>query len=210
MKNTANKSSAHGSRATFVLLLGIVGASVLVAAPVVAQAASRSRATSENRLAVARPAAAVASGICSKVSPSAVSAIVGYSVPAATITVIHAKPTAANFGVSGVTTICTFGAETSLAALKKDVNLTLETTSRALTAQEVKTQLAKLTSANLKITVTSYSGLGVPGLYFSETAGSITGEGVVGLSGSTYFGASVESALSKSKLGALAKLAKNL
>lgn len=196
MKGSARNSPAHRLPGSLALLVGVAAASVLLAAPVVAQAASRSRAAS--------------SSICSKVSASAVSSIVGYRVPAATASTVDAKPTAANFGISGVTTICTFGAETSLAALKKDVSLTLEITSRALTPQEIKTQLARLKSATLKITVASYTGLGVPGMYFTETGGGITGEGIVGFSGTTYFGASVETTLSESKLASLAKLARSL
>jgi hypothetical protein len=210
MKSSVRGCSERGLRGSAILAVGVVAVSILVAAPVAAQAASRSRAASEGRQAVARTAGTLASSICSKVSPSAVSAIVGYSVPAATASTIHAKPTAANFGISGVTTICTFGAASSVAELKKDVSLTLEVTSRALTPQEVKTQLAKLTTATSKITVATYSGLGVPGLYFTVAGAGITGEGIVGFAGTTYFGASVEEPLSKTKLASLAKLAKTL
>ena len=139
-----------------------------------------------------------------------ISAIVGYTVPAATATTLHEKPTAQNFGVSGVTTICTFGGGTTVAALTKDVSLTYEITSRPLTAQEIQTGLAKTSSATLKTTVTPYSGLGVPAMYFTESSSGIHGEGIVGLAGTTYFGASIDQPLAKSKLASLAKLARTL
>jgi len=218
MNRNARNRPAHRSHRLVVFLVGIAGVSLLAAVPVVAQAASRSRATSEARQVSARTATPVSSSICSKVSAAAVSAIVGYTVPAATAMTIHAKPTAQNFGVSGLTTLCSFGTtprpgstQTAiLAALKKDVSLTMEITSRPLTAQEVKTALAKVTSATLHATVTAYSGLGVPALYFTESGGGLNAEGIVGLSGTKYFGASVEMPLSKSKLVALAKLAQTL
>jgi hypothetical protein len=177
------------------LVVGIAGASVLASAPIGAQAASRSR---------------DAASICSKVSAAAVSAIVGYTVPAPTGLTLHEKPTAANYGISGVTTICTFGAETSVAALKKDVSLSLEITSRPLTAQEVMTVLAKSSSATLKVTVAAYSGLGVPGVYLTESGAGTRGHGILGLAGTSYFSASVETPLSMSKLASLAKLARTL
>ena len=195
MDSDARKCASRRQVRSISLLVAIAGASVLASAPIGAQAASRSR---------------DASGICSKVSAAAVSAIIGYSVPAATAITLHEKPTAQNFGVSGVTTICTFGGGTTVAALKKDVSLTFEITSRPLTAHEVKTGLAKTTSATIKTTVASYSGLGVPGLYFTETSAGIHGQGIVGLSGTTYFGATVDQPLSMSKLASLAKLAQTL
>jgi len=192
------------------LLLGIGGVFALTAAPVVVNAAPRSRVTTQAPQTIGRTAKSASSSICSKVTAAAVSAIVGYSVPAATTTTLHEKPTAQNFGISGVTTLCVFGAQTSLAADKKDVDLTFEITSRALTAQEVKTELAKLKSATSTITVAPYSGLGVPAFRFTETAAGIKAAGIVGLAGTTYFGASVLQPLPVSKLASLAKLARTL
>ena len=206
MDSSARNRPAYRLRRLLALPLGI-GALVLAAAPVVVNAASRSRVTTQAPQTTAK---AASSSICSKVSAAAVSAIVGYRVPAATTTTVHLKPTAQNFGVSGVTTLCVFGAQTSLAADKKAVTLTFEITSRALTAQEVKTQLAKLKSASLQITVAPYSGLGVPAFLFTETAAGIKAAGIVGLAGKTYFGATVLHPLPVSKLASLAKLARTL
>jgi hypothetical protein len=206
MDSSARDRPAYRLRRLLALPLGI-GVLVLAAAPVVVNAASRSRVTTQARQTTGKSAS---SSICSKVSAAAVSAIVGYRVPAATTTTVHEKPTAQNFGVSGVTTLCVFGAQTSLTADKKAVTLTFEITSRALTAQEVKTQLAKLKSAGLQITVAPYSGLGVPAFLFTETATGIKAAGIVGLAGKTYFGATVLHPLPVSKLASLAKLARTL
>jgi hypothetical protein len=173
------------------MLLGLGGAIALTADPVGVNAASRSPITTQARQAIGRTATSASSSICSKVTAAAVSAIVGHSVPAATATILHEKPTAQNFGISGVPTLCVFGAQTSLAADKKDVDLTFEITSRALTAQEVRTELAKLKSATSTIAVAPYSGLGVPAFLFTETVAGIRAAGIVGLAGTTYFGASV-------------------
>lgn len=178
------------------LLVGIVGVSGLVVAPAVAQAA-------------ARP---LSSSICSKVSAASVSSIIGYKVPAGSAYTINIKPTAANFETSAVETTCTYGAQTSTAALLKDVTLSMEVLSKPLTTSEIQQSIAKASSASYKIKFTSYSGLGVPAFYFSLTAAGITGQGITVVpSGTRYFGGSVETKnLSMSKLASLAKLAEQL
>ena len=88
--------------------------------------------------------------------------------------------------------------------------LELELLSRPLTLKELQTALAKSALSTLKIKVATYSGLGVPGLYFTESTGGIHAEGVSGITGARTFGASVYHTLSKSKLASLAKLAGNL
>jgi hypothetical protein len=214
MGNTARKRHARpafSSLRSRALLLGIVGASGLVAAPAVAQAGSRSGVTPQGRQVVTRTARPLSSSICSKVSPASVSAIVGYSVPAATPFIRNLKATKQNFGISAVETTCTFGAQTSMAALLKDVTLSFEVTSRPLTTSEIQQAIAKASGATLKFKFTPYSGLGVPAFYFSLTAAGITGQGIEGVVGTRSFGASVETkTLSKSKLASLAKLAEKL
>jgi len=213
MSNIARKRHARPafkSLRSSALLLGIVGASGLVAAPAVAQPASRSGVTPQGRQVVTRTARPLSSSICSKVSPASVSAIVGYSVPAATTFIRNLKATKQNFGISAVATTCTFGAQTSMAALLKDVTLSFEVTSRPLTTSEEQQAIAKA-SATLKFKFTPYSGLGVPAFYFRLTAAGITGQGIEGVVGTRSFGASVETKnLSKSKLALLAKLAEKL
>src|ERR1700722_12255093 len=119
-----------------LVLLALAGSSALLAVPLFAHAASSARVSSAQRLALTRVAAREGSSICSKVSTAAVSAIVGYTVPTPTAGTVNIKATKTNEEISAVVTACTYGPETSLAALKKDVILQIEVTSRALTAQE--------------------------------------------------------------------------
>jgi hypothetical protein len=179
------------------LLVGITSASVVLVAPLVAQAGRQLSARSS-------------SSICGKVSAASVSALVGYSVPAATIDTRNLPATSQDGEVSSVVTTCTFGTETTLAALKKDVTLQIGVTSKALSPSQVEKALSAAGSATLKVTVSSFSGLGVPGFYITEIGSGITGEVITGLVGTRSFGASVTQPLSKSKLASLAELAKNL
>jgi hypothetical protein len=199
MHKNARNGLAHLPLRSAVLLLGSVGLSGLLAAPLAAQAAGGSH------TAVGR-----SSSICAKVSAGSVSAIVGYPVPAATTSVRNLPATAQDGGISAVVTTCTFGPQASLAELLKDVTLTLEATSKPLTAAGIEKDLQDRSSASLKITVKSYSGLGVPGLYYTETGAGITGQGISGAVGDRVFGASVERPLTMSKLASLAKLANKL
>jgi hypothetical protein len=48
-------------------------------------------------------------------------------------------------------------------------------------------------------------GLGVSGIYFTESGAGVSAEGIVGVSGTRDLGASVETRLSKSKLASLAR-----
>jgi hypothetical protein len=199
MHRNARNGFVHLPLRSAMLLLGTVGLSGLLAAPLAAQAAR------DAQTAVSR-----SSSICSKVSPGSVSAIVGYSVPAATTSVRTLPATAQDGGISAVVTTCTFGPDASLAELLKDVTLTLEVTTKPLTTAEVKKDLQSKSNASLKITVKAYSGLGVPGLYYAETGAGITGQGISGAVGNRLFGASVEQPLAMSKLASLAKLAGKL
>jgi hypothetical protein len=200
------RSLAHGT-----LVLGIASVSVLLAVPVVAQAAARSVSSIRGQHTAVIHETARTSSICDKVSAATVSGIIGYKVPAGTATTFAVKPTKANFGISGTNTICTYGSASSMAALLKDVSLSYEVISKPLTSAEIQESLAKA-SKNVKIKFSPYSGLGVPGFYFSLTEAGITGQGISGIVGGThYFGASVESkSVSKSTLAALAKLAEKL
>jgi hypothetical protein len=147
---------------------------------------------------------------CSKVSPSSVSAIVGYKVPAATGLALNEKATKKSFGISFQTLDCTFGAETSLAALKKSVSIAIETLSRPLTTSELKKLVTnqEIKAAGLK--VASYPGLGGTSFYMTASAAGIHIESITTGSGTKLYAASVESNLSKSKLASLVKLAQSL
>ena len=193
------------------LLLAVAGALAVVAVPAVAQAAARSGLTIQAGHSVEGRSKALVSSICSKVSAATVSSIIGYKVPAGTSYTRSLKPTKANYEISGTDTICTYGAETSMATIVKAVTLSFETISKPITPAEMQQSLAK-TSKLAHFKFSSYSGLGVPAFYFSLTESGITGQGITGvLGGTSYFGASVESKnVSKSTLAALAKLAEKL
>jgi hypothetical protein len=185
---------------TRALSLGAAGALSLLVVPAVAQAAS-----------AGTPTALAKSSVCDKVSAASISALIGYKVPSGTGTTFDIKPTKANYEISGTNTVCTYGAATSMAALLKDVSLSYEVISKPLTTAEMQNSI-KEASKEAKFTFLPYSGLGVPGYYFSLTEAGITGQGITGVENSThYFGASVESkTVSKSTLAALAKLAAKL
>src|ERR1700761_8181753 len=83
-------------------------------------------------------ASAASSDVCSKVSPSAISAIVGHSVPAGVASTMKVAATKKNDGISAVQTTCTYGALTNPKAIGKVVILETETTSKSLTYGELK------------------------------------------------------------------------
>ena len=193
-------------RSLGAILVGVVGAVALTAFPTVTQAASRPG----DPMSEGHPAP-LKSSICAKVSAATISSIIGYKVPAGVESTFAVKPTAANFHVSGTNTVCTYGAETSMATILKAVSLTYEVISKPLTAAELQKSIEAVTK-DAKFKFVPYSGLGVPGYYFSITEDNITGQGMTGIQNSThFFGASVESkTVSKSTLSALAKLAEGL
>ncbi len=160
---------------------------------------------------LATPAASAASSICSKVSTSSVEAIVGHSVPAPVQQTVKLPATKKNDEISTVQTTCTYGAETSEAALAKDVILQSQVASKAYTLSELKASIAKNSTAAAAIKLKSYSGLGVPGFYFTENISGIHAEGLAGFQGTRSYGADVfTTTLSESKLAALTKLAQAL
>ena len=157
--------------------------------------------------------AAAAPSVCSHVSPASISAIVGYTVPAGIESTVHLKATRTNYEISSVDTTCAFGAETSIAALKKTVLLESAVASKALTAAQIQANFKKAERAARAIhfKISSYSGLGVTGYYVTETISGISAQIIAGTSGTRSFSAAVYSkTLSESKLAALAKLAEKL
>jgi hypothetical protein len=152
-----------------------------------------------------------ASSICSKVPASKVAAIVGYSVPAGQLDSITLPASKTNYEISTKSISCTYGNETSLATLPKVVILTIETTSKSLTAAEFKQSIAKLASDGVKMTIKPYSGLGGTAYYFTYSEAGINAQGLSVFNGTQGFGAAVESnKLSQAKLAQLTKLAGSL
>lgn len=192
-----------------VLLLGVAGASGVSVAPASAQATPHAKVTTGPALA-GHVDRALVSSLCSRVSAASIAAIVGHSVPAPVANTVHQAATAKNFGISGVLTLCTYGAETSVAAISKVVVLEYEVTSKPITISEIQQKL-KQTSPTSKLTLTPYSGLGVPAFYFVDANPTFSVEGMEGVAGTKSFGATVFAKnLSKSKLAALTKLAEKL
>jgi hypothetical protein len=200
-------SMRRGRSFSMRVLLASAAGVVTLSVPAVAYAASPPSSPASGGTPSPR-----ASSICANVSAASISAIVGYKVPAGTATVFKVKPTKANFGISGVNTVCTYGVGTTMAALLKDVSLTYEVISKPVTTAEIQQQIKAESKGAIKYTFVPYTGLGVPGFYFSLTEAGITGQGIAGVqNGTHYFGASVESkTVSKSSLAALAKLAEKL
>jgi hypothetical protein len=195
---TSTRSSRH-ARAAYrcaqasAVLLGFATAASLVAAPVAGASSA--------------PKSSV--GICGKISTASVSAIVGYKLPAPSADTLTLPATTKNDEISSVVTSCTYGSETSLAALPKDVIIDYAVTSRPLTAAELKKGLAQ--AQQLKMTFVPYGGLGVKAYYYSFTESGITIQGLTGFEGTKEFGASTYSKrTSKSQLASLVRLAEKL
>jgi hypothetical protein len=191
--NLTNRTAYRSSRWR-ALLLGAAVALGLVAVPAVAQASSRTE---------------LASSYCNKVSAASVSAIVGHSVPAGSLFTDKIKPTKANHEISAVVWSCTYGAATSVAALAKDVVLSLEVTSKPLTGAELQYSLSQ--AEKLKMKFTPYSGLGMTAFYYTFTETGITLQGMVAISGTNNYSAGIYTKTpAVSKLAALVKVAEKL
>ena len=191
--NLTNRTAYRSSRWR-ALLLGAAVALGLVAVPAVAQASSRTE---------------LVSSYCNKVSAASVSAIVGHSVPAGSLFTDKIKPTKANHEISAVVWSCTYGAATSVAALAKDVVLSLEVTSKPLTGAEMQYSLSQ--AEKLKMKFTPYSGLGMTAFYYTFTETGITLQGMVAISGTNNYSAGIYTKTpAVSKLAALVKVAEKL
>ncbi len=185
------------------LMMGGTSVALLVATSSGAQAAS----TRDAR----PPAVALdASSVCAKVSPKAVSAIVGHPVPKPATTTGTIQSSPASFGVSAKVTLCRYGAEKSVADISKVVELEFEITSKPYTVSQERHLLLAAASATLKIKVVPYGGLGFPAFYFTDSDGGVSAEGITGVDGTRLFGATVNDQISQSKLAALVVLAEKL
>jgi hypothetical protein len=195
---TTTRFGRHGHAAyrcarASAVLLGFATAASLLAAPV----------------AGASSAPKPSEGICSKVSTTSVSAIVGYKLPAPSFDTLNLPATNKNDEISSVVMSCTYGSQTSLAALPKDIIIDYVVTSRALTAAEIKKGLAQ--EQQLKMTFLPYNGLGVKAYYYSFNDSGITIQGLSAFEGTKDYGASTYSKLtSKSQLASLVRLAEKL
>jgi hypothetical protein len=149
--------------------------------------------------------------ICDKVSAAQVSAIVGHSVPSPTQSVVHLPADKNDYEISSVDTSCTYGSDKSLAGIAKAVTLDISVSAKPFTEAEILASTKKAEElSHSAFKLVSYSGLGVPGFYLTETADGLHLEVLSGISGTHSFGAAVDSTLAMSKLVELAKLAAKL
>jgi len=145
------------------------------------------------------------------VSASSVSSIVGYKVPAAVGETLTNKPTKANDDIGDADLYCAFGAQKSLASLKKSVGLSVETLTRAPSAAEFKKLLEKAHAIpGLKVKLAPYPGLGSEAFLLTFSEAGITSETLAVGSGTKLYAASVDTGTSTSKLASLVKLAEKL
>jgi hypothetical protein len=160
----------------------------------------------------AAPSSAASSSICSRVSAASVSAIVGYTVPAGTFSTLDLKPTKQNGEIGSDNSICTYGVDKTLADVEKAVILNIAVTTKPVTQAEIEASVTKTEqAAKVKFTISSYSGLNVPGYYLTENISGIRAQVIAGVSGTHNFVASVDSSkVSESELGKLAALAEKL
>jgi hypothetical protein len=149
---------------------------------------------------------------CSKVSAGSVSSVVGHQLPTGVGMIINEKATKKNFNVAYQTLSCTYGLETSLAALKKSVIISEETLSRSLSSKELKKLLQiQQKTTGTKIKIVPYSGLGGTAYYMSFSDANIDVQSIITASGTKFYGATVDSStVTKSQLASLVKLAQKL
>jgi hypothetical protein len=147
---------------------------------------------------------------CAAVSRGSVSGVVGYLLPAPVGMISAAPATKKDYNVASTTLSCTFGLGTSVASLKRAVIISEETLSRPLSAAEMQKLLALQQQSAEKIKVVPYSRLGGRAFYMTFSDATIHVESIYKASGRKFYGATVESDLSKSKLANLVRLAERL
>lgn len=205
------------------LLAALAATAGCIALPGVAQAAGRST-----------PDATTLTSICTKVSPSSVSSIVGYTVPAGRQNV-NTFVVDKSIGFSATATSCLFSVLPSAANFTpKMVILNYEVFTKSVTLTTLKTiaeneqkQIASEEKANnFKVTWSTYSGLGVTAIYYKWTASfhlppgvplpkgmstSMAYEGIAALEGTKAYEAAVNNlTLAQSKLAGLVRLTMKL
>lgn len=193
-KTQHRRSPAHGLRRRTLLVVATTFGVFIT--PSVAAGSTR---PASHMTTLAKPA------LCAGVSPSAISRVVGYRVPAPTVST-GSFTFDQQHNVSTFQIICSYGTLPSPAG----VVVAYQTLSKSLppstVEQDIKASATSNKPSGATYMIMSYRGLGVPGLYEQET-GSVTLESILGIKGSKIVGAAVGKMLSKSKVAALTKLA---
>ena len=191
--STRSNRFAHRFLGCRAVLFSTTVALGLVAVPSVAQAA----------------AAHVTPPATCRISAASVEAIVSHPVPAGTFFGNDVKATKQNDEISGVVKSCVFGPATSLAALKSDVIVAVEVTSKPLTGKELRFALKQATA--LKFKFTPYSGLGMEAFYYTFSISGTPVQGMAAINGRTIYSAGLYTGTPEtSELAALVKLAEKL
>jgi hypothetical protein len=161
--------------------------------------AARSPRLASHTAPLAKPA------LCAAISPDAIAKVLGYRVPAATVST-GSFTFDQERNVSVFRTTCSYGA----LGTAKGVGIIYESLSKPLPVstiyQDIRASALASKPSGATYTVTSYGGLGVPGLY-EQSRGSLTLEAVLGIQGEKIVGDVVGKVLPKSKVAALTKMA---
>lgn len=191
-------------------MAALIAAPALLVAPALAGAAARpSFGAAAHRAALASRPGPAKTTICSHISASTVSAIVGWTVPAGTYSSITLPANAKDDEISSVEQSCLYGSYTNLSHL---VSLGIGTTSKPITPAVLQKLLQTTeAAAHVKLSFKPYSGLGIPAWYIKFSIGTDTIQEVAGAQGTHFFaGAGFSSTLTEAKVGALAKLSEQL
>ncbi|MGA3220238.1 MAG: hypothetical protein ABSE77_14365 [Acidimicrobiales bacterium] len=143
--------------------------------------------------------------LCAAVSPEAIAKVLGYRVPAATVST-GSFTFDQGRNVSVFRTTCSYGT----VGTATGVGIVYERLSKPLPVstiyQDIKASALANKPSGATYTITPYSELGVPGLY-EQSRGSLTLEAVLGIQGEKIVGDVVGKVVPKSKVAALTKMA---
>lgn len=146
------------------------------------------------------------SGVCSGVSPGAVSQIVGRGMPGpmvASRTAIFDK----QLGITATAVSCSYGLANTLPEVLGDVDLVYEKLSKPVTPAHLLQAVKSSAGKNETVTAISYSGLGIPGALVISTSSAGVSHSISGLKGTNLYSAGAFTAVSISTVQTLAKLA---
>jgi len=143
--------------------------------------------------------------LCAAVSPEAIAKVLGYRVPAATVST-GSFTFDQEHNVSVFRTTCSYGALGTAAGVGHRLRKPVQAAPGLHDLPRHQSLRPRQRALRATYTVTSYTGLGVPGLY-EQSRGSLTLEAVLGIQGEKIVGDVVGKVLSKSKVAALTKLA---
>lgn len=146
------------------------------------------------------------SGVCSGVSPGAVSQIVGRGMPGPVVasrTAIFDK----QLGITATVVSCSYGLANTLPKVLGDVDLVYEKLSKPVAPAQLLQAVKSSAGKNETVTAIPSLGLGIPGALVITTSSVGVYHSIYGLKGTNLYSAGAFTAVSISKVQALAKLA---